>query len=117
MQFLKYLTVRSLLAIHSCIGVLYDRLCHVYTDLHGFVLVLAKPKLFVLTGQNTIAKQKNCFGFGFAKNQNKTQNRASQHVHVTFHQSRSRKTSLCSNDVFTHSRFTRSIFSCTRSSY
>ena len=49
------------------------------SDLHDFVLVLAKQKLklFVLTGQNIIAKQKK-FCFGFAQKQNKTQNRAGQ---------------------------------------
>ena len=42
-------------------------------DLHDFVLVLAKQKrkLFVLTGQNTIAKRKK-FGFGFAQNKKNT---------------------------------------------
>ena len=47
------------------------------SDLHDFVLVLEKTRLFVLTGQNTIAKQKK-FYFDFAQNQNKTQNRAGQ---------------------------------------
>ena len=49
-----------------------------HPDLHDFVFVLAKPKLFVLAGQNTIAKQKKKFGFGFAQNQNKAPNRAGQ---------------------------------------
>ena len=44
------------------------------SDLHDFVLVLAKQKpkskLFVLTGQNTIAKQKK-FCFGCAQNKKK----------------------------------------------
>ena len=37
-----------------------------------------KTKTFVLTGQNTIARQKKKFCFGFAQNQNKIQNRAGQ---------------------------------------
>ena len=41
------------------------------TDLHDIVLVLAKPKFFVLTGQNTIAKSQKKFCFGFAKNKPK----------------------------------------------
>ena len=44
------------------------------SDLHDFVL--AKPKLFVLIGQNTIAKQKK--NVLFCQNRNKTQNRAGQ---------------------------------------
>ena len=60
--------------------VLSSEALQVRADLHDFVLVLAKPKakLFVLTGQNIIAKQKESFAFGFAQNQDKTQNRAGQ---------------------------------------